>query len=102
MVITAFFRNGMGQYELKALPGFTHTARDWIGEYLPHPIAKKSPTGTSTEGSLSPSQYILRIENRQLPVGVIQMCWMAPWPSISMSLNVCFGAMLTNGLTFQP
>ena len=37
--------------QLKALPGLTHTGRELIGQNFPQPQAKKSPTGTSTEGS---------------------------------------------------
>ena len=43
-----------------------------------------------------------RIEKRQWPVGVIQMCWIAPGPAISASVNICFGAIFTDGETFQP
>src|SRR4029077_7056871 len=101
-VIFALRRNGMGQYELKALPGFTHTASDEMRAYLPQPMAKKSPSGTSTDGSLSSSQYMRRMEKRQLPVGVIQMCWIAPGPLISATVYVVPAAMSTDGLIFQP
>src|SRR6187402_1104512 len=40
--------------------------------------------------------------NRQLPVGVIQMCWMAPGPVISPSVKTCLGPIFTDGETFQP
>src|SRR5512133_1212564 len=43
-----------------------------------------------------------RIENLQLPVGVIQICWIAPGPSISAIVNVSPGLILTYGFTFQP
>src|SRR4051794_26636809 len=102
MVRRAFFRNGITQYELNALPGFTHTASDVSCEYFPQPIAKKSPSGTSTDGSFSSSQYMRTIEYRQLPVGVIQMCWIAPDPAISPSVNVVPAGTTMNGLTFQP
>src|SRR5580692_2543680 len=92
-VSLASLRKGIGQYELNALPGFTQTAREEIGEYLPQPIAKKSPTGTSTEGSVSLSQYIRRMVRRQLPVGVIQICWISPEPSISASVKVWPGSI---------
>ena len=42
--------------QLKALPGFTVTGIEFMGAYTPQPIPKKSPTGTSTEGSVSSSQ----------------------------------------------
>src|SRR5580658_1696890 len=101
-VSLAFLRKGMGQYELKALPGFTQTASEEMGAYLPQPIAKKSPTGTSTEGSASPSQYIRRIERRQLPVGVIQMCSISPAPLMSASVKVWPGSIRIDGLIFHP
>ena len=54
--IRAERRNGIRQYEVSAPVGDT-----WIGTLsttagLPCPTAKKSPSGTSTEGSVSPSQ----------------------------------------------
>src|SRR4029077_5814024 len=101
-VILALWRNGMGQYELKALPGLTHTAREEIRAYLPQPRAKKSPSGTSTEGVFSSSQYMRRMENRQFPVGVIQICWIAPEPLISATVEVTPEAISTDGLIFQP
>jgi len=55
-VIRQDLRNGITQYELKALPGLTVTGIELICAYLPQPLAKKSPIGTSTDGSLSPSQ----------------------------------------------
>src|SRR5215469_10401751 len=99
-VILAFLRKGIGQYELNALPGFTQTASDDNREYLPQPMAKKSPTGTSTDGAVSSSQYILRIDNRQSPVGVIQMCCIAPEPLISARVNVWSGLITTKGFSF--
>ena len=39
---------------------------------------------------------------RQGPVGVIQMCWIAPGPSISARVKVSPGLMLTEGEIFQP
>jgi len=39
---------------------------------------------------------------RQSPVGVIQICWIAPEPWISARVNVWPGAMSTDGETFQP
>src|SRR5690554_4350077 len=42
------------------------------------------------------------MENRQFPVGVIQICWMAPGPSISAMVNVSPGLIVTNGFTFHP
>src|ERR1700733_1107244 len=98
----AFFRNGIGQYELKELPGLTQMASDEMGAYLPQPMAKKSPTGTSTEGSFSPSQYMRRMERRQLPVGVIQMCSISPAPSMSASVMVWPALTSMDGLTFHP
>ena len=59
----------------------------------PQPHAKKSPTGHSTAGCGSSSQYMRRIWLRQLPVGVSQMCWIAPEPSMSASTNVSCGAI---------
>ena len=37
-----------------------------------------------------------------MPVGVIQMCWIAPGPLMSASVNTCFGSMRTDGEIFQP
>src|SRR5215469_8112873 len=102
IVIVALWRNGIGQYELKALPGLTQIGSENRGAYLLHPMAKKSPTGTSTEGSFSSSQYMRRTERRQLPVGVIQMCWTNPEPLISANVNVVPGSTTTNGFSFQP
>src|ERR1700761_2315835 len=40
---------------------------------------------------------------RQRPrASVIQICWIAPEPSMSASVNVSPGWMITNGETFQP
>src|SRR5580704_1385862 len=40
---------------------------------------------------------------RQRPrASVIQICWIAPDPSMSASVNVSPGWMITNGETFQP
>src|SRR5215213_2391289 len=39
---------------------------------------------------------------RLWPVGVIQMCWIAPGPVISQRVNVWPGSMRTDGETFQP
>src|SRR6202000_2737679 len=39
---------------------------------------------------------------RQLPVGVIHICCMAPGPVISAMINVVFDFITTLGLTFQP
>src|ERR1039457_2208245 len=75
-----------GPYALNALPGLTQTGSEETLAYFPQPMAKKSPTGTSTEGSFSSSQYLRRIENRQFPVGVIQMCSIAPEPVISATV----------------
>ena len=61
---------------VEALPGFTQTASEESCAYSLYALQKKSPTGHSTEGSFSSSQYILRMEKRQFPVGVIQICWM--------------------------
>src|SRR5215469_5486056 len=102
IVIVALWRNGIGQYELKALPGLTQIGSENRGAYLLHPMAKKSPTGTSTEGSFSSSQYMRRMEKRQFPVGVIHMCSMRPGPFISASLKVVPGLITTKGFTFQP
>ena len=30
------------------------------------------------------------------------MCWIAPGPAISASVKTCFGAIFTEGETFQP
>ena len=43
-----------------------------------------------------------RMEKRQLPVGVIQMCWMAPGPLMSARVKVLLALMCTDGETFQP
>src|SRR5437763_11174335 len=68
-----------------------------------HPLQKKSPKGTSTEGVSSWSQEKRRTSRRHV-VGctVIQMCWMAPGPSISASTAVLWPATLMEGETFQP
>jgi len=39
---------------------------------------------------------------RQLPVGVIQICWMQPGPAISPSVKALWALMRTEGDTFQP
>ena len=39
---------------------------------------------------------------RQLPVGVIHICWIAPGPSMSAIVNVSPGLMMINGFTFHP
>src|ERR671936_2290140 len=69
----------------------------------PQPLQKKSPRGTSTEGVFSWSQEKRRTSRRHA-VGctVIQMCWMAPGPSISASTAVLWPATLMEGETFQP
>src|SRR6266550_4515776 len=38
-----------------------------------------------------------KIWSRQPPMGVSQMCWIAPEPSMSASTNVAFGATVTGG-----
>src|SRR6185312_1330013 len=43
-----------------------------------------------------------RIDQRQLPVGVIQICWIEPGPSISAIVKVALDLMTTEGLIFQP
>ena len=52
--------------------------------------------------SFSSSQYMRRMENRQVPVGVIQICWIAPGPMISATTYVVPAAISTDGLIFQP
>src|SRR5882757_395059 len=42
------------------------------------------------------------MEKRQLPVGVIQICWIEPDPSISATVNVVLAFITTLGLTFHP
>src|ERR1044071_2966880 len=42
------------------------------------------------------------MERRQLPVGVIQICWMQPGPLISPITNVFFDLITTDGDNFQP
>jgi len=49
---------------------FTHTAREEILAYFPQPMAKKSPPALPRTVSFSSSQYMRRMESRQLPVGV--------------------------------
>jgi hypothetical protein len=39
---------------------------------------------------------------RQCPVGVIQICWIAPGPAIFATSNTCPGSIRTNGETFHP
>src|SRR3984957_9655865 len=43
-----------------------------------------------------------RISHLQFPVGVIQICWIEPGPSISAIINVLFAFISTEGLIFQP
>ena len=70
--------------------------------YCPHPHAKKSPAGHSTEGFSSPSQCIRKMLSRLFPVGVIQMCWIAPAPWTSAITKVWPASIRTEGETFQP
>src|SRR5579862_624296 len=42
------------------------------------------------------------MEKRQFPVGVIQICCIAPEPLISAMVKVSPGFITMNGLTFQP
>ena len=42
------------------------------------------------------------MECRQLPVGVIQICWMQPGPLISPRVKVVLALMRTEGEIFQP
>src|ERR1017187_7897824 len=89
-VILACLRKGICQYELKALPGLTQTGSELIWQNFPQPHAKKSPSGHSTDGSVSSSQYIRTMNQRVLSsgAGVIQICVIAPGPVISASVNV--------------
>src|SRR4030042_5787188 len=43
-----------------------------------------------------------RIAKRHLPAGVIQICWIAPGPSIAAIVKVSPGFIRTYGFTFQP
>ena len=43
-----------------------------------------------------------RMLKRQLPVGVIQICWMVPGPLMSAISKVLCAATRTDGETFQP
>src|SRR5882724_4583856 len=56
------------------------------------PVPKKSPIGTSTLGSVSPSQYIRSTNSRKWnglgELMVNQMCRMEPAPLISASVAV--------------
>jgi hypothetical protein len=66
-------------------------------------LAKKSPAGHSTLGCSWSSQYMRMIEWRHLPsASVIQICWIAPGPSISARVKVSPGSMKIDGLIFQP
>src|ERR1035438_401595 len=65
-------------------------------------MQKKSPTGTSTDGSFSSSQYIRKISLRQLPVGVIQMCLIQPAFSITARVKTVLDLITILGLNFQP
>lgn len=65
-------------------------------------MPKKSPMGTSMEGVLSWSHHTRRMLNRQFFVMVIQICWMAPGPSMFATSKVSPGSMSTAGATFQP
>src|ERR1051325_10147776 len=69
---------------------------------LVHPQPKKSPTGVSTDGSASPSQYTRRIQKRQVPVGTIHICWIAPGPWMSASVKVLLALTIADGETFHP
>src|SRR5712691_8248075 len=84
-------RNGISQYELRPLRGLTHTASELTCAYWPQPHAKKSPTGHSTDGLSWSSQYIRRMQKRQLHVGVIQICWIAPAAWMSARVRVSPG-----------
>lgn len=42
------------------------------------------------------------MDQRQWPVGVIQICWTAPEPEISARVNVWPGSIFTEGESFQP
>ncbi len=63
---------------------------------IPWPMPKKSPMGTSMEGSLSPSHHarrtILRGKAASFEPMVIQICLMQPGPSISPSVFVSPGS----------
>ncbi len=99
----ADLRNGISQYELKPPAGLTHTASEVTLLRWHQPLQKKSPTGASTEGVLSPSQYMRTITRRQKSGNsVSQICWIAPGPSISATVNVVCAGMLTLGDTFHP
>src|SRR5437016_817392 len=43
-----------------------------------------------------------RMLDRHLPVGVIQMCWIAPGPAMLQSVKVFPGSIRTLGEIFQP
>src|SRR5271154_92487 len=77
-------------------------ASDVMGAYFPQPMAKKSPTGTSTEGSVSSSQYIRKMEKGQVPVGVIQKWCTEPGQLISPRVSFFPGSITIKGFTFHP
>src|SRR5258708_39399767 len=69
-------------------------------------MAKKSPSGTSTDGFFPPSQYMRKSRLRHVVVlaaaGVNQMCWMAPDPEASAKVATSPAFTTMEGLTFQP
>ena len=88
---------------MKPPAGFTHTASELSRQRSDQPAPKKSPSGVSTDGVVSPSQYIRSTALRQNPgKAVIQICWIAPGPWISATVNVWCGSIRTEGDTFQP
>src|SRR4051812_13086170 len=68
-----------------------------------HPLAKKSPTGTSTAGSAAESQVARSTSSRQCRRWVVSQTWVIlPGPSISATTCVVPGATSTEGETFHP
>jgi hypothetical protein len=83
--------------------GFTATTCDDSWANSPQPWPKKSPSGTSTAGSASPSQCIRSSRLRQFDgCVVIQMCCTVPGPSISARQAVVPAGTSIEGETFQP
>ena len=87
--------------------GLTATGRELTEQPRAKPFRKKSPSGHSTEGVSSPSQYIRSTRSRRTkrPLGVVsvtvhQMCWIAPLPVSSASVTVSPAAML--GMQGEP
>jgi hypothetical protein len=83
----SFLLNGMGKKQFMPRAGLTTMGIELTMQSLPNPQQKKSPSGVSTDGVSSSSQYILRTISRRTKksfsvrsVTVIQICWIIPGP----------------------